>query len=384
MPDAPPIHFFAAPDGKRIAYALNGSGPLLICPAWWVSHLEEDWKRAPFRRFFERLGRSLTVVRYDRPGVGLSDRDRPVATLESEVAVLGALFDRLQAEQASMFAISSGGPLAVEFAARSPERVDRLAFYGSFGNGADVAEPEVQAAVRGLVEAHWGLGSEALANIFHPGSSGESLRNVSRLQRVSADAATASRLLQLTYEADVTSVLGSVACPSLVIHRKGDRAIPFEAGRRLATGLPRATLVALQGEIHLPWEGGDDVVPVLEAFLASGETVGMPSEEETLATCCHDHANRELVVDGEHRPLTPLEHRLLLYLEQHEDSVVTRDDALRDVWEQPFGGSNVVDAVVSTLRKKLGSAAIETVKGHGYRLRSGVVEQRVRHHGSDA
>lgn len=51
--------------------------------------------------------------------------------------------------------------------------------------------------------------------------------------------------------------------------------------------------------------------------------------------------------------------------------VVTRDELLRDVWQQPFGGSNVVDAVIRTLRQKLGSeaGAVETVKGDGYRFR---------------
>jgi DNA-binding response OmpR family regulator len=48
--------------------------------------------------------------------------------------------------------------------------------------------------------------------------------------------------------------------------------------------------------------------------------------------------------------------------------VVTRDELLREVWKQPFGGSNVVDVVVRGLRRKLGGNAwvIRTVKGHGY------------------
>jgi len=47
---------------------------------------------------------------------------------------------------------------------------------------------------------------------------------------------------------------------------------------------------------------------------------------------------------------------------------VTRDELLREVWKQPFGGSNVVDVVVRALRRKLGGSAwvIRTVKGHGY------------------
>jgi DNA-binding response OmpR family regulator len=59
----------------------------------------------------------------------------------------------------------------------------------------------------------------------------------------------------------------------------------------------------------------------------------------------------------------------MAYLSQRPGSVVTRDELLREVWKQPFGGSNVVDVAVRGLRRKLGGSAwvIGTVKGHGYR-----------------
>jgi DNA-binding response OmpR family regulator len=69
-------------------------------------------------------------------------------------------------------------------------------------------------------------------------------------------------------------------------------------------------------------------------------------------------------------PLTRLEFGVLQHLSLHPDRVVGRDELLRDVWGQQFGGSNVVDAVVKSLRKKLGTHgdAIATVTGHGYRF----------------
>jgi hypothetical protein len=69
-------------------------------------------------------------------------------------------------------------------------------------------------------------------------------------------------------------------------------------------------------------------------------------------------------------PLTKLEFGVMRHLQAHPGCVVTRDELLRDVWGQSFGGSNVVDAVVRTLRKKLGAQglAVETVIGHGYRF----------------
>ena len=83
-----------------------------------------------------------------------------------------------------------------------------------------------------------------------------------------------------------------------------------------------------------------------------------------------DESARALALDGRRVPLTKLEFGVIRYLYDRQEKVVSRDDLLRDVWGQSFGGSNVVDAVVRSLRKKLGarSGVIETVTGHGYRL----------------
>ena len=81
---------------------------------------------------------------------------------------------------------------------------------------------------------------------------------------------------------------------------------------------------------------------------------------------------RELIIGDTHIGLTPLEFNLLRYLDQHEGKAVSRDELLNMVWGYDYdGGSNVVDVIVRSLRKKLGDHAnsIETVAGVGYRLR---------------
>ena len=83
-----------------------------------------------------------------------------------------------------------------------------------------------------------------------------------------------------------------------------------------------------------------------------------------------DARQRQLVIDGDRVDLTPLEFDLLRYLLDHEGSAVERRDILRDVWGTDWtGGSNVIETVVSALRRKLGrhAALIETVRGVGYR-----------------
>jgi hypothetical protein len=86
-----------------------------------------------------------------------------------------------------------------------------------------------------------------------------------------------------------------------------------------------------------------------------------------------DEDTHELMVRGTPRLLTPLEFGLFAYLSGRAGRLASRPELLREVWGTEFtGGSNVVDAVVRTLRVKLGSGAdaVETIRGSGYRLRA--------------
>ncbi len=133
--------FARLPDGKRAAFAVVGSGPAVVLPAWWVSHLVEDWQFDPLRRFVEGLAAQRMVVRYDRLGTGISDRERPPETFtpEFEDATLCAVLDELGLARVTLLGISCGGCVAVSFAAQRPECVDRLVLYGSYARGTPLA-----------------------------------------------------------------------------------------------------------------------------------------------------------------------------------------------------------------------------------------------------
>ncbi len=156
------IRFIRDAGGAKVAYAAFGEGPLIICPAWWVSHVERDWEHPAFRRFFTRLADGFRVVRYDRPGTGLSDRDVPPRTQAAEVQLLALLADALGESQFSIFAVSCAGPVALTYTATHQERVRRLCLYGSYATGSDITTPELRDALADLVNAHWGLGSAEL------------------------------------------------------------------------------------------------------------------------------------------------------------------------------------------------------------------------------
>lgn len=283
----PSIRFCSTPDGKRLAYALDGDGPAIVFPAWWISHVEKDWEHGPFQEFFSALAQHHLVVRYDRIGVGLSDRDRDPKdiTVDREVEHMGSLIDHLGLDKVTLFGVSCGGPTAITYAAQKPSRVRNLILHGSYLRGCTISKPEVQEAMLGLVRASWGLGSKTLASIFTPDHSPEELRRTSRMQRESASSETAAQLLMLTYSADVAAIASGVVAPCLVTHRHHDSAIRFDAGRELAANLPDASFVPLDGTAHAPWEG--DRAALLEQifdFLGTGPTTSTAGVSQAMAS----------------------------------------------------------------------------------------------------
>jgi pimeloyl-ACP methyl ester carboxylesterase/DNA-binding CsgD family transcriptional regulator len=252
--------------GRRVAYAVTGAGPPIVAPAWWVSHLELDWGDPAFRGLWESFGAGYTVVRYDRIGAGMSDRDLRAEdlTLDGEVALLGAVIDELALDKVVLVGGSSGSCAAVAFAGRFPDRVDRLLLYGAYADGSSITSPEVREAIVATVRSHWGLGSRLLADIFLGDADSNQQERLARHQRAAASPAAAAAFLELIYRNDVRAELELVRAPTLVVHRRGDRAIPYHLGRELAAAIPKATLISLAGTAHFPWAG--DTQSVARAF----------------------------------------------------------------------------------------------------------------------
>lgn len=253
---------FTEEGGRRIAWARSGDGPPLVLCGWWMSHLELNWRDPRFRAFVEALGRHRTVIRYDPPGTGVSaDGAAPAtATVDGEAAALAAVVDASGARSVDLFAASSGSPVGVAFAAAHPEQVERLVIYGGYASGASIAAADDREAMVNLVREHWGLGSRVLADVFMPSADGAERDAFVAFQREAASAEGAARSLEAVYRFDVAERLDDVATPAVVLHRREDRAIPFELGRELAAGLPEASFVALDGADHFPWFGDSDAV----------------------------------------------------------------------------------------------------------------------------
>jgi pimeloyl-ACP methyl ester carboxylesterase/DNA-binding CsgD family transcriptional regulator len=244
-----------------------------VIGGWWMSHLELDWANPAFRAFVSGLAEHRTVVRYDRPGTGLSDRTAlPDTSLDGEVEVLARVVEAAAAGPVTLLGGSSGGPIATAFAARYPERVDHLVLYGTYADGARVAAPEVRMELISLVSAHWGLGSRVLADLFLPEATGAERDEFARFQRASASADVAARSLAAVYAFDVRADLPHVRAPTLVVHRRDDRAIGADLGREVAAAIPGAEFAALDGHDHFPWLG--DAAAVQRTVLAA---IGAPA-----------------------------------------------------------------------------------------------------------
>ena len=251
-------------DGTAVRFAVAGTGPVAIYVPGWVSHLELGWALPAEREFYEGLAAGRTLVRYDRPGCGLSGTTDRGDVVGLELEVLQLVATAVGADRFDLIGASFGAPLAVRWAARHPESVSRLVLYGGWVDGDVVAAPAVREHVLGLVDQHWGFASDVLTEIFAPDADAGFRAVFSHYQRESASAAFARRLLAACYDLDVADDLARITAPTTVIHRKDDRAVPIAEGERLAAGIDGARLTVLDGRTHIPFVG--DAHSVLNAM----------------------------------------------------------------------------------------------------------------------
>lgn len=278
----PRVAFCRNRHGQRIAYMTWGEGPVLVVPPGWLSHLELQWHYLGMESFYGRLAGSFRLIVYDRRGAGLSERARDDFTLEAELADMEAVLDEAAPEgKVSLLGISQAGPLAIAYAAAHPERVRRLVLFGAYDRGELLAPDEVRASLVALVRASWGIGSHALASIFVPEADPVFLAKLARFQREAVSKDMAAALLESGYGYDVRDVLADVHTPTLVIHRRGDRATKSHFGVDLAAGIPGARLVLLEGDIHFPWLGEwETVAELVEDFLLERREPKAPRPRE--------------------------------------------------------------------------------------------------------
>jgi pimeloyl-ACP methyl ester carboxylesterase len=275
------IRFCTAPDGVQLAYSMIGQGPALMKTGNWMTHLEVDLESPIWRHLYRELAKDHTLVRYDARGSGLSDRTVDEISFDAYVSDLEAVVDASNVARFALFGISQGCAVSIAYAVRHPERVSHLILYGGFILGRNkrfrsAVQKEEDAAMLTLMRAGWGRENPAFrqlfTSLFIPGGTKEQADWFNELQRMTVSGEMAARMHEATGEFDVTALLPQVSVPTLVLHARDDALVPFEAGRRMAAGIPGARFVALPGRNHLFLETEPAFGQFLEhtrAFLAT-------------------------------------------------------------------------------------------------------------------
>ena len=253
------IRFFHAKDGAQIAYATAGQGPVLVKAANWLNHLEFELKSPIWKHWLPLLTQHHKVVRYDERGNGLSSWNITDFSFEAWVRDFEQLIDEQKLKKFSLLGISQGAAVAVSYAAKYPERVEKMILHGSFARGwrkrAIPGEIERRNAFLTLVRLGWGKSNPAFRQMFTtmymPECLPEHQEWFNELQRVCTSPENAVQLMDAAGRIDVVDLLPHVKCPTLVMHCEGDEAVPIGEGRLVAARIPGAEFVELPSRNHL-------------------------------------------------------------------------------------------------------------------------------------
>lgn len=278
---------YAKSSNVNIAYQVAGNGPVdLVVVMGWVSNVEYSWEEPSLNNFLTRLSSFSRLIIFDKRGTGLSDRVSELPTLEQRMDDVRAVLDSAGSKTAALLGISEGGPMCALFAATYPERTSALIIYGSYAKRIWDPEypwaptPEEREEVYKEVEKGWG-GPVGIESVAPSAMNDERFKNwwATYLRR-SASPGDAVALLKMNTNIDIRNILPAIQVPALILHRTADKDMKVEEARFMASKIPGANLVELEGTDHLPWVGDyqkllDEVEIFLTGELKQAETERM-------------------------------------------------------------------------------------------------------------
>ncbi|MBW3658216.1 MAG: alpha/beta fold hydrolase [Actinobacteria bacterium] len=252
---------YARVEGVSLAYQTWGEGPAtIVAIPPMAQNIELMWERPEYRTMFDRLGSFARVLHFDKRGTGASDRTTRMPTIDERVEDVRAVMDGAGIQHAHLLGVSEGGPVALAFAATYPHRVDGVVLVSSGARVHGDATPEQVAAGKAWNDAfaeRWGTEESMTLEVFAPTVATDPGYRAwePRYERQSASPAAVRELLAMMQVIDVRPLLRSIVAPVLVLHRRGDRAMPIERAREVAAGVADARLVELDGDDHMPQVG---------------------------------------------------------------------------------------------------------------------------------
>ncbi len=301
------IRFVTSRDGVQLASARYGSGPPLIKAATWLTHIERVDPGSIHEALIKEFAARFTYVEYDTRGCGLSQRRVDDISLEAWVGDLESVADAHGREPFTLLAFTCAVGVAVEYAARHPERVRNMILFGGFATSYhSTSHPDPAVRREGdlmleLAALGWGNSSPAFRQVFVsrflPDATQAQWKAFDELQRATATPDVAVRQLRAMYAMNVKEAAVRVRCPTLVLHPRGDEMVRFEQGRRLASLIPGARFVPLEGRNHIPFPQE----PAWPAFVReTREFLGTAAEtEEAVELTARQHEVLRRIAFGE-------------------------------------------------------------------------------------
>src|SRR5246500_5275312 len=300
---------YASCGGLSLAYQIFGDGPIdLVFVGPFVSHVELFWTLPEFKAFFEHLGTFCRVAIFDKAGVGLSDPVPKVSSVDDRAAEIGAVMDAVGFGKAVLLALSEGGPAAVVWAARRPERTRALILHGTYAylgglewDDLDRSPAQVRARIlRELGEDYtpstqqverWQEFGDAVRSDWGDGRavkclvpSVRSIRQLGMMERMCASPGMARATVEASFGIDVRPILPTLTIPTLIIHARGDPGVPVQDGRYLADHISGAQLLEVEGVDHAPWfTEPERTTTAIEEFL-TGSHAAPPRSRRALRT----------------------------------------------------------------------------------------------------
>jgi class 3 adenylate cyclase/pimeloyl-ACP methyl ester carboxylesterase len=269
-------------DDVSIAYQVRGHGPLDVVYVPGLLNLIEATDEEPaLARHVDRMTEFSRLVLFDKRGTGLSDRVSIDEMTDGERRLddLSAVMDAVGLEAAVLFAQADGTAIAMQFAARHPERVRGLVLWASSARmvAADGYEPGLPAEMalpREVWLERWGNDDHPMALELLAPSVEDDPRwraTLARMERRSATPRAAHAYWETTRYADVRGALAGIRAPTLVLHAGDDRLVPVAQGRYVAGAIAGASYVEVPGGEHFFWfQHGDTVTQHVEEFLTGG------------------------------------------------------------------------------------------------------------------
>jgi DNA-binding SARP family transcriptional activator/pimeloyl-ACP methyl ester carboxylesterase len=253
---------YANSEGLHIAFQLVGSSPIdIVLVPGFVSHVERAWDEPRLRAFLTALCHVGRIILFDRRGIGLSDRVGDMPSTEATAQDIRAFMRAAGCRKALLIGASEAGPACIRFAVESPDRLLGLVLWGAFAKGSRTSDypfalrPAQYNVWLDRLIGQWGGPAEI--GTFAPSLHGDRQAEAwwAGLLRSASSPGAVKAVLEAMRDSDVRHLLGRITRPTLVLHRRGDRAVHIEAGRHLAKCIRGARLVELPGDDHWFWAG---------------------------------------------------------------------------------------------------------------------------------